>query len=139
MPIEPCAVAVTASPDTAWAGAGGDLQAERHRDPRLRPSSDLFTDSVSQLVWSLSWPIANMPGWLPAKIDPVSRPRPLISGAVGFDQLGQFEVDRDQRAPLVPIEVDLDGADADRLRRLQREHLGRDQQTGAGIAAYARR
>jgi len=30
------------------------------------PIKDLLTEKVSQLAWSASWPIANMPGWFPA-------------------------------------------------------------------------
>jgi hypothetical protein len=79
MPIDPWAAAVTASPNPRGPSPDAICRQNATDTRACRPSSDLLTDSVSQLAWSVSWPIANMPGWLPAKIVPVSRPSPLAS------------------------------------------------------------
>ena len=61
----------------------------------------MLNDSVSQLDWSVSCPMANMPGWLPAKIVPVSRPSPLASGLSVSRSLASSRSTADQRAPPV--------------------------------------
>ena len=79
MPSEPFAAAVATKPMPRGLGEA-EICRQKPRDTRAdSPMRDLFAAKVSQLAWSASWPIANMPGSLPAKIVPVTRASPLAS------------------------------------------------------------
>ncbi len=121
-------------PEASWSWIRADLQTDAEGHSCSQPEQRLVERQRQprRLVGELA--DGEHPGFVTGEDRPGERAESLGECAVGVEELGEVQVDRDQRAPLVVACVDLDGAEADRLTALEDEHLDRDEEAEVGIA-----